>query len=244
MAQKPLSQMADTGYENAPEHSGYVLAELKAFAQAASAKIEAAATMADLSAVWRSCENMFAQKSEVNSALQVLSNKVEDLSEVKTNMLLIVNQFSKYALQSEMVSALSFLSAQADRSKTYTADVTITPEEMLALNATPVVLVPAAGEGKIIEVKRVEFFLDFETTAYASLQDLSLEYSSGGQILLVPSAGWLDGASDQRRCAHHKDVHEVGVNEAVALKMLVGEILAGDSPLKVRVDYRIVDVLV
>ena len=112
--------------------------------------------------------------------------------------------------------------------------------------ATPVEIVPAPGPGLYIEVKRVEFFLDYGSVAYTGIdtaEDLSIAYASAGEIFQVETTGFLDQASDQRRCAHHGSLHVVGVNEAVTLSLLSGEILTGDSPLKVKVDYRVVAVL-
>lgn len=223
----PESDWADNPSE-LPEGSLYVLDEVKAGFAYLSSKIPSLASKAELQAVWKSAEINFAPKS--------LADFVTTLA----------NKLGEYAKSSDLINAVSYLSSQVDHVKTYTADVTISPAEMLALNATPKTLVPAPGAGKMIELKRVEFFLDFEASPYtvAGGNDLSLEYSGGGQILQVETTGWLDQSSDQRRCAHHGDQHAVGVNESVALKMLSGEISVGDSPLKCRVDYRIVDVLV
>ena len=227
MAQKPLSEMADTGYENMSEEAGYVLHELKSFATAASNIIEAKADRSELSSIWRAAETNFAAKPDFTSLAQFVSTLTDKTDKIP-----------------DLQAAVNYLATHNDHSKCYVVDVTITSGELLALNATPKVLVAAPSASQYIEVKRLEFFLDFETTAYTSLQDLSLEYATSGQLQLIPSAGWLDGTSDKRRCAHHSDILIVGVGEAVTLKMLVGEILTGDSPLKVRVDYRIVDVLV
>jgi len=123
--------------------------------------------------------------------------------------------------------------------------VEIDTEDMLTLNAIPVQLVSAPGAGKYIEVRRVEFFLDYATTAYAvdTGEDLSIQYETTGEIFQVESTGFLDQASDQRLCSHTPALHKIGENEAVQLQILSGEILTGNSPLKVKVDYRVVEVL-
>jgi hypothetical protein len=130
-----------------------------------------------------------------------------------------------------------------------TADVTITTEELLALNATPIELIAAPGAGKAILVEDVQLFLDFNAAAYAGIaagEDLALKYTdgNGAQILAVETTGFLDAVADEYRHARPATTAaiEAVANAAVVAHMLVGEITTGDSPLKCRIRYRTVDV--
>lgn len=185
------------------------------------------ASKKELQAVWKAAEIAFAGKPDFMAFVQAYQANLNGL-----------------ATKGDLATAFNTLSANVDHMKTYLADVSISSAEILALNTTPKVLVSSPGAGKYIEVKRVEFFLDFNSAGYTVPGDLSLEYSSGGQVMQVASAGLLDATSDKRWCAHHKDQHPVVPNDGIALKVLTGNPTVGDSPLKVRVDYRIVDVLV
>lgn len=128
------------------------------------------------------------------------------------------------------------------------AEVTVSSAELLALNATPKTLIaaPAAGIGLIVD--RVEFFLDYNSAAYAGIaagEDLAVRYTNGsGAIALTCEAtGFLDQTADTRRiCTPSNDVAPVAA-AALVLHMTTGEITTGDSPLKVRVFYRSVTLL-
>lgn len=124
----------------------------------------------------------------------------------------------------------------------------ITTEELLALNAAPKTLIAAPGEGKFIQVEFLELFLDYNSAAYDGIaggEDLQLQYATGNTaIATVETTGFLDQTSDQRRVvAGHGTAAAPGVNDAVELALLAGEIATGDSPLKYRVGYRVVSAL-
>ena len=133
------------------------------------------------------------------------------------------------------------------------ADVTITEAELKALNATPKTLLGAPGAGKASILHSVELFLDYETTDYDGIapgEDLSVLYETAGEIGRIEATGFLDASADARRFlkvhdsgAYAPSACPLGVNEAVQMQMLVDEIATGDSPLKVRVRYRTIDVL-
>lgn len=133
-----------------------------------------------------------------------------------------------------------------DESVQQTADVTITATQLKALNATPQTLVAAPGSGKALIFERALFFLDYGTAAYdgiASGEDLTVKYtnSSGATLCTVEATGFLDASADALRWAMATNQLVTPVaNTPLVLHMLTGEIATGDSPLKVRVFYRIV----
>jgi len=127
-------------------------------------------------------------------------------------------------------------------------DVTVTAAEMLALNATPKLLLAAPGAGKAIvpagPVAAV-MFLDYNSAAYGGIaagEDLSVTYTGAGgtELVQVEATGFLDQTSDQVRYAAEATLVTPEENQAVYLHMLVGEVITGDSPLYVRLYYTIV----
>lgn len=128
---------------------------------------------------------------------------------------------------------------------------TITSAQLLALNATPISVVPAQGSGVAIIVERVAIYKP-AGTAYAGVaagEDLVLKYTngSGAQVSsVIETTGFLDQTTAQVRYAYAPsstgstagDITPVA-NAAVVLHLLVGEIITGDSPIYVEVLYDI-----
>ncbi len=141
--------------------------------------------------------------------------------------------------------------AYANESQIAVVDVELTSAEVLALNATPIEIVAAPGAGKAIVVVQAEAMLDYATTQYdgvAAGEDLALRYTDGTGTILAQfeTTGFLDQATDQVRVAGSQ-VPASGSNltpvenAAVVAHMTTGEIATGDSPVKLRVRYRVVD---
>lgn len=130
-------------------------------------------------------------------------------------------------------------------------DVTITTAQVLALNATPITLVAAPGANKALIFEGAVVFYDFNTAAYGGIavgEDLSIKYtgSTGLEVSQVEATGFIDQASDQVRYAQphraasgNNSITPVA-NAPLVLHMLVGEVITGDGPLKLRVYYRVV----
>jgi len=131
-------------------------------------------------------------------------------------------------------------------------DVTITTEELLALNATPIEIVPAPGAGLAIVPAgpvALVLMLDFAAVAYdgvAAGEDLSLKYTgdSGTELIQVESTGLLDATEDAVVYAAPGTLVTPEADEPVVLHLLVGEIATGDSPLHVRFYYRVIPTVI
>jgi len=129
------------------------------------------------------------------------------------------------------------------------ATVTVTTGQLLALNAVPKELVAAPGAGKLLVLEGAQrLWLDFNSAAYdgiAAGEDLAIKYenAAGPIAAQVEATGFLDGGADEHRVVYPlaDAAKEFLANKALVLHMLVGEIATGDSPLKVRVRYRSVD---
>ena len=129
-------------------------------------------------------------------------------------------------------------------------DVLVSSAELLALFATPKTLVPAPGanlglvfEGAVIHKPA--------GTAYAGIaagEDLSFKYTNaaGAEVGQCEATGFLDQTTAQTRYARAHTAASANsavtpvANAALVLHMLVGEITTGDSPLHVRVNYRVI----
>lgn len=129
-------------------------------------------------------------------------------------------------------------------------DVTITSAQMLALNATAQTLVAAPGAGYAIAVRKVMVFLDYNAAAYAGIaagEDLSFKYNSsaGVEIIRIETDPFLTAVADELRIGYPSasggfaDFEPVA-NAPIVLHLLTGEIITGNSPVKVRVYYDVI----
>lgn len=126
--------------------------------------------------------------------------------------------------------------------------VTVSSAQLLALNATPQTIIPAPGALLAVVPRRVEIY-KAAGTAYAGIaagEDLVLKYTGAGGAECsgqIETTGFLDQTTDQTRIAHTPSVAFAPVaNAVVVLHLLVGEITTGNSALRVRVWYDLVNV--
>lgn len=129
---------------------------------------------------------------------------------------------------------------------------TVTNAQVLALNATPIEIIPAPGAGKAILVD-LALIRKPAGTAYGGIaagEDLVLKYTDAAGAELteqIETTGFLDQATEQLRLARPKFLAQAALapvaNAKVVLHLLVGEVITGTSALKVRVRYKIVPVV-
>ena len=135
-------------------------------------------------------------------------------------------------------------------SKLYDKTVTITSAEILALNTTPKVLISAPGAGYAISIENVFSSLDYGSAAYATNTDLEIRYDGAAAgdgtgaeatmdsldaiLLLTADAIYktpgLGAAADTA----------ITINKGVSAIMKTGDPITGDSPLTLRITYRII----
>lgn len=123
--------------------------------------------------------------------------------------------------------------------------VTVTAAQMKALNATPIQLLAAPGAGKALILVGAELWLDYESAAYAGIaagEDLAIKYTdaSGATLATIEATGFLDATADAFRYAYPVTTAAVTpvANAAIVLHLLTGEIITGDSTLKLRLLHR------
>lgn len=127
---------------------------------------------------------------------------------------------------------------------------TLTSAQLLAMNATPQVVISAPGAGKVIIVDEVELFLDYNSAAYAADagEDLVLRCTTTTSTIF---AQWddadtiIEGSADTRRLYKCGETTYPATfdpltadNESVEFAILVGEWATGNSPIKYRIKYR------
>lgn len=135
-------------------------------------------------------------------------------------------------------------------SRTVHRDVLVSAAEVLALFATPKEIVPAPGANRALILMGMTIHKP-AGTAYAGVaagEDLSVKYTdaAGLEQAQCETTGFLDQATAQTRYvkSHHaasaiSSITPVA-NAALVLQILTGEIITGDSPLHVRVEYKVV----
>ncbi len=160
----------------------------------------------------------------------------------------VAGKVLKSGVVGDVVPILLHAAGDSDASPLFQADVTITASQLKALNATPQTLVAAPGAGKILVPTLVQLFLDYATTAYdgiAAGEDLNVRYTNGSGALCatIEATGFLDATADAYRWVTPTTAAAVAgvANAALVLHMATGEIATGDSPLKVRTFYRVID---
>lgn len=149
----------------------------------------------------------------------------------------------------EPLSAGAFRARVPDTIDGDSGVLTISSAEVLALFATPKTLIPAPGTGLILVPQFAQIHKP-AGTAYAGIaagEDLALRYTNGSGTILMSceTTGFLDQATAQERImtAYRAATGVSDVvptpNAALVMQMLTGEIITGNSPLYVRIFYRL-----
>lgn len=150
----------------------------------------------------------------------------------------------------EVISPTGELNEGAVRIK----DVTLTSAQVLALNATPVSVIAAPGANKAIIILGVAT-TKAAGTAYDGInvnEDITLKYTdgSGATLATIETTGFLDQATAQARYSYPSSwatnaatallaITPVA-NAAVVAYMTTAEIATGNSPVKMRIYYRVI----
>jgi hypothetical protein len=125
-------------------------------------------------------------------------------------------------------------------------DKIVTAAQMLALAATPIELVAAPGVAThYLEFMGATVFLDYGGTAYAADagEDISIKYTAGTVVSNAIDGEVLEATADTlwtfRALVSAQETAVVANTGFVLDNVGAGEIITGNSPLKIRTYYRI-----
>lgn len=131
-----------------------------------------------------------------------------------------------------------------------TRRVVITAAQVLALNATPITILPAPG-ANLANIFLGAIFRKPSGVAYAGIaagEDLAIKYTnaSGKEVARCETTGFLDSTGDQVRwviphaaTSGVSDITPVA-NAVFVLELLSAEIITGDSDIEIELHYAIV----
>jgi hypothetical protein len=140
------------------------------------------------------------------------------------------------------------INLDVDESYLQTASTTIATGDVLTLATTPVELVAAPGSGKYIEFLGAQFILDYNSVAYTESGDnLGIKYTNASGVQVsstVECTGFIDQSADTITSAVPVADAIVAAsasdNAALVLDNLGSNFAAGNSPLVVKVSYRVI----
>ena len=125
-----------------------------------------------------------------------------------------------------------------------TATVTLAASDVLALHSTPFVLVAAPGAGKVVLIDEITVKLVFNSAAYTGTNAMEFRYTdgSGAKVTADMANTFLNSSSG----TNYQSVKGVTTaltpvaNAPVVLVVPTANPAAGNSPLGIKVKYRIV----
>lgn len=129
-------------------------------------------------------------------------------------------------------------------------DVPISSAEVLSLHATPKEMVAAPGANKIVVFEGAVAYLDFNSAAYANIaasDNLRFSYTdtSGSVVGAIETIGFLDQTADDDAWANPAQsltITDIDPQRNAAIVLFLGGAVdTGNSPVGVRVFYRVVD---
>ena len=149
------------------------------------------------------------------------------------------------------IQTAAVTSPKLDATTIQYAEVTVSSAQLLAIRATPIVMVAAPGAGKFVEFLSAVLLLDFNAAAYvitAGADDLAFKYINGAGVTAstaIDTAGFLDQVAD--RAVHSRPnaapppwTAAQIVNQALVLHNVgANEFTVGDSPVRVKIAYRV-----
>lgn len=127
---------------------------------------------------------------------------------------------------------------------TLTKKVTLTSAQILALNSTPISLLPAPGAGLMYEVISVKGRINFLTAAYATHTELDITDATTGDILFKDTATLLAATSTKLATIPPNINSNAGVvvtaNGAINAAVAVGNPATGAGTVDLYLTYKII----
>ena len=136
--------------------------------------------------------------------------------------------------------------AYVDANQIFSATLSLTSAQILALNTTPVLIVAAPGAGKYIEVISATSELTFVTAAYATNTSLILINTGATNYQLLNAASLASTVSTTYKFTYPSFVGgastQIIANTALNVSVLTGNPATGAGTVKIKVLYRIVTI--
>ena len=116
-----------------------------------------------------------------------------------------------------------------------TAQITLSPAQVQALDTTPIDIVAAPGAGKYHSLLRVECLVDFQSIAYTGSTNIRVNVNTNGSVTF----GNILGATGIRNDLEpFTDDHTIVTNSSMSVDSSAAP-ADGDSPVKVKVWYTV-----
>jgi len=125
-----------------------------------------------------------------------------------------------------------------------TKTVALTTTEVKALFASPAELVAAPGAGKVIDLISAVLFLDYASATYDTQGVLTIQTGTTGtaQSDAIAAAAFLFKTADQFTGVQVLSAERtLDANESLVLSCGTANPATGDSPVTVKVSYRVLD---
>ncbi len=121
-----------------------------------------------------------------------------------------------------------------------TINPTLTSASILALNTTPLTILPAPGAGNYYVIEEASASIDFNSAAYAAGGDLQLRYTDGtGAIVASFPEAFVEATADDARFNGQQAMVDVAINAPIVAFAATSDPTTGDSPISINLTYRI-----
>jgi len=123
------------------------------------------------------------------------------------------------------------------------AQVTIPTAEVLTLFATPVELITAPWADKYILVDRITTSVEYVAAAYATNTTLEFSYWTATTACSADIAALLDKTADAAQTVWGIEAElAAAINDNIEVNVATGNPTAGDSDIKIAVQYRVLSI--
>ena len=152
-----------------------------------------------------------------------------------------------YSLTSHPYRLTEFVQGDYGMSGLIPFDITLTPAQVLASNTTPIEIAAAPGANKIAVLVEFSRLMTYVSAAYATNVSSLIRYSGGDAAVSGVVISQAANFYTQHACGLGNtagigvDYTDLAVNEALQFFTTAGNPTAGDSPIRLKGFYRIID---